>query len=337
MLGDDEVVESAEHAESTFRQFHDVAVAVFHHHVRVEQHVVGPHIAHGLVDRVPHAQIGPSEVAFHHIHLVRLLQDAVVHGDVGEHGEVFGHELEFLLEREVLLRGNLVEHRGQDLAETGAQEHRVGEEHTRIPEKLAALHEEACELAVRFLGERLGAEHVLRLSGVAQLHIAVARLGPCGLHAQGEESLVAGHEVESVSKVLVESLLVDHRLVGGHHDEVAIVASAQYPEAGPCRAGRRVSSDGFGQDVDGVDVGQLLPDEVSIFLMGADIDIVGGYDLCDAVVGLLQQGASGSEEVDKLFGAVCAAHGPESFPLSSGQNHAIIVGIFGHSISFFKW
>ena len=148
---------------------------------------------------------------------------------------------------------------------------------------------------------------------------------------------MAGHEVESVSEVLVESLLVDHRLVRRHHDEVSLVASAQHPEAGPCGAGRRVSSDGFSQDVDGVDVGQLFLYEVGIFLMGADIDIVGGYDLCDAVVGLLQQRASGSEEVDKLFGAVCAAHGPESFTLTAGQNHAVIVDIFSHSISFFKW
>ena len=186
---------------------------VVENNIAVNDHVVALALLHGLVDAVPCAEVGPAEVAFHDIHVLRLLQYAMVYRHVGVGGEVLFHIVVLILNAEArVLCVELTQHRWQELAEVLVETVDVGKEKARVPVELAAVHEHLCELAVRLLRERLHLVHVVG-STLAQLNVAISRLRTCGFDTHRQQTVVLLDKLQTLNDVLLERLFVHDRLV----------------------------------------------------------------------------------------------------------------------------
>ena len=95
-------------------QLDDVAVTVVEQHFGVDNHIVARSLGLTFIDGMPHAEVGPSEVAFHHMHVFILFQNTVVDGQVGVGREILPDEFLFVgqaVGRAVVV--DFAQHKGQ--------------------------------------------------------------------------------------------------------------------------------------------------------------------------------------------------------------------------------
>ena len=164
----------------------------------------------------------------------------------------------------------------------------VPDEEARVPEELAAVHEDLRQLAVGLFGEGLDLDEVT-LTFVAALDVAVARLGSGGFDAEGDQSAMLGHEVERLADVVEELVFLEDEVVRGGHDDVSLRAAGFDAVGGVGDAGRGVAPSGFGQDLVVGQEGQLLVHHPDVAPIGDNVDVFLGDDFRKAVDRHLQE------------------------------------------------
>ncbi len=99
---------------------------------------------------------------------------------------------------------------------------RVGDEDTRVPHKLAAVHEHLSKLTVRLLRE---APHLIDAAfhEAVGLDIAITGLRARRLDSHSEEGIVSGGKGHGFSDILLEHLIVEDELVTGYDDHHRII------------------------------------------------------------------------------------------------------------------
>ena len=250
-------------------------VAVLHVHVGIHHHVVVVVLGQGLVDAVPCAQVGPTEVATHHAHVVELVEHACLDGYIGIGGETLRHVGRLLLKRGVwVLLVESGEHGGQELGKHLLDGLGIGGEDAGVPQELAAVHEHLGKLAIGLLGEAPHVEDVC-LHRLVGLYVTIARLWPGGFHSHRHEGVVRGHEAHCRLYVLAESVVVEYELVAGHHYQHRVLVVLCHMVACPRHAGRGVAQYRLHKDVLAWQLGQLLPHDVKILGVCAEQDMVG--------------------------------------------------------------
>ena len=139
-------------------------MAVLHHHIAVDDHIVVLALLHRLIDAMPSTQVSPSEVALHHRDILRLLQDGKIHGDVRVRREVLLHIgiLRSYIEDAIRLI-ETSQHGRENFGEALTKMLHIGEEDACVPIELATLYEYLSEVTLRFLGERLHIIEVVAL------------------------------------------------------------------------------------------------------------------------------------------------------------------------------
>ena len=322
----DVVAESLEDGGVAFWQADDVVLAVIEIGLGVEDHVAFPVGWDIVVEVLPCSDIRPPEVAFHDEDPVASLEDAQVDVEVGQGGEELGCHLRV---------GVLcLFHHARDLhlvfgnQSVEAVEHHldVEEDETCVPQEIPFLHEHPCELLVGLFRERLHSVDAGRgCLGVVDLDVAVACLGACRLDACDEEALVLFDEAEACLYILLELLLVLDELVRGSDEDVGLRASPCDEYRSPCHGCKGASAERFLEDVLVVHLGQLLVDEGQVLEVGGDVDVLRVDEAGHAVVGLLQEGASGSQQIHELLGFRGSADGPQTASVSSGKNQTKVM------------
>ena len=206
-----------------FRKLNHIVSAIFHHHIRVNHHIVILRLAESLINRVPRAQVGPSKTAFLDIDIVRLLQNAIVDRQIGELREILIDKIQFLIARDPhALFVNHAKHHWQYLLQTLYQITHIGEKHTRVPVKLSTVDKHLGKLPVGFLCERLHLIQILDAGLLAQLDITVARLRSRRLHTHRNQTVAHVGKLKALHHTLLEDILLDHRLVARCHHNLSI-------------------------------------------------------------------------------------------------------------------
>ena len=95
----------------------------------------------------------------------------------------------------------------------------------------------------------------------------------------------------------------------------------------PSHARSRIAMDRFRHDSLVRNLWKLLLDQLHIFLVGIDKDVVGRYYLHHSIIGLLELSATHAKEINELFRIIAPAARPESSTLTTCEYHAIIVVI----------
>ena len=167
-----------------------------------------------LVYGVPCAQVGPSKVTLHHIHVAAVLQYAIVDRQVGVDIIVFANKLNHILCRivEVYAREHC-DGIGEQLSETFPECPDVAEHHTSVPVELTAVHKHLGKLALWFLCKRLHLVYLAVAVLCAQLYVSVARLRSCWRHTHHQHYVVGGYGVKRIAHIAYECLLIEHQLV----------------------------------------------------------------------------------------------------------------------------
>lgn len=180
---------------------------------------------------------------------------------------------------------------------------------------------------LRFFGERLNGVKSVSERGAA-LDVSVGGICLGCLYSESEESAVGCHIFEALYDAFREFLLVGDELVGGYDEYVGVPAPLYDMPRGAYggRSGRKPY--GLEEELFGLHFRQLLHGNGGIFLAGADVDMVGGYDGEHAFHGKLQQRLADSEEVDELLRMVLPAYRPQAFAYTAGQDDTIIIVVF---------
>ena len=240
---------------------------VLQHYIRVDNHIVVLTLAHTLVDGMPRAQVGPSEVTLHYVHVLAMFQDGIVDGQVGIAWVVLGDVLQFLLIGVVgILKFQVTQYAGEYLLKALGQVSSVRDKHTRVPIEFATLHEHLCKLTLRLLCERLHAEHLRLATQVAQLDIAIAWLRTRGLHPHHQQHIVFRHIAYPYLQTTGKRFLVHHHVVRRCYDNVGIRVYPFDTHVSPSYAGCRITVQRLYQNLVLIEVGQLLLDNGHILL-----------------------------------------------------------------------
>lgn len=220
-LSDDISVEAVDNADAALWQLHDVVMRIIEISLSIDTHVIAVDLSRSLVDAVPRAEVGPSEVALHHIHVIAFLQDAVVEAHIRERREVLLHEFVLLRYRPIGAREvEIRQHRRQERCQTFPEIFDISQEEARIPVPFTAVDEHLRKLAVGFLGESLYLIYIILTRMVAELDIAIARFGSRGFHAHRQQTVVLSHEVESLKDILLEDVLLEYSLITRCDDKI---------------------------------------------------------------------------------------------------------------------
>ena len=277
----------------------------------IDTHVIAVDLSRSLVDAVPRAEVGPSEVALHHIHVIALLQDAVVEAHIRERREVLLHEFVLLRYRPIGAREvEIRQHRRQERCQAFPEIFDICQEEARIPVPFTAVDEHLRKLAVGFLGESLYLIYIVLTRIVAELDIAIARFGSRGFHAHRQQTVVLSHEVEPLKDILLEDVLLEYSLITRCDDKIRLRVDMLNTVTGPRHARCGIAVNGLSHNMIAVDIGQLLHNIVQILLRGVDEDILLRNYLCKTFVSLLQLCTSDAEEIDKLLRLILAAARP---------------------------
>ena len=83
LFGNNTVVNATHYSQSAVRKLYDVASGIVEHHVSIYHNIVAFALVHGIVNAVPCAELGPSEVAMHHTYTISLLKYARIERHIG--------------------------------------------------------------------------------------------------------------------------------------------------------------------------------------------------------------------------------------------------------------
>ena len=112
LFGNDTAFKPVDHRQMVLGHLDDVAAAVFGNHVGADHHIVVLALAHTLVDGMPHAQVGPSEVAPHHADVLVVVKQSEIYRQIGIRGEILLNKEQFILDNQEAFRYGAIEEFG---------------------------------------------------------------------------------------------------------------------------------------------------------------------------------------------------------------------------------
>ena len=168
--------------------------------------------------------------------------------------------------------------------------------------------------------------------GEVGLDIAVARLGPVGLHAKRDDGIGLARELHALLHHTAELIVVHHDMVAGRHHHIGLRVVLLDAPADVGNAGSRVATTGLEQDVTDWNLGQLLVYDGRIFLVGHHPHILGVADSFETVERELDERAADAKHVDKLLGLLGSTHRPKAASHSTGHDNEMII-IVCHTVN----
>lgn len=275
--------------------------------------IVGRSVQGVSGDALPCPEVGPSEVASLDVVVPSVLEHGKFHREVreccvelggrecckvvfvfcqlGEHVGVLGHMFDDIVQHIV-----------------SSEDEEAG-----VPEEFAAVHKHLCEFLVRFFGEGFYVEDLsVLVFHFSHLYVAVSSLGSCRLYSESHDSLVVADVVECLEEVFHEYFIGIDDLVRRRHCDARLRIYVAYGACSPGYGSERASSYGFCKYLLPCQLRELLLYDFEIVFLCAYKDVLGGYELCEALICLLNQSQSGALEIEKLLGHVFAACGPKS-------------------------
>jgi len=201
----------------------------------------------------------------------------------------------------------------------------IPDENAGVPEEIAALEEGAGELQRWLFCEGLDLVGLIYLLLHIVLYVAVTGIGTGGLDAEREEGLVMGHKVECLVGRALERVLIHNEVVSGRHDDIRLWVERHYLMSEVGSAGRSVLARWLANDILITDLRDLLLERSHVLLIGNKVYIFLGADVLEAVVGPLDEGAPGAQQVEELLGMVSAAFGPKPATYAAGHDGHVII------------
>ena len=209
---------------------------------------------------------------------------------------------------------------GQILLERLDDRAHLPDEDARVPEELAALEEGLRQLQTGLLGEALDLAHGLR---VRHLDVSVARVGPRGLDAHGQQRVVLRGEGEALADDRAEVLLVEDQMIRRRDNHLRLGVAAQQRIGRIGDAGRRVAAHGFAQHLSRAQLGKVFEHQILVFAIGHHEEVLGRDDLRETFVGVTDERFAGSQNVEELLGHRLPALGPETGADAARHDDAI--------------
>ncbi len=200
----------------------------------------------------------------------------------------------------------------------------IPDEDAGIPEVVACLEVVlgGCEVGLFLEGADLAD---FTADGLGCFDIAITSLGTGRTDANGDDGWFVCREGEGVLDDALELNGVHHDGIGRGHGDIGCGVFLADAPAGPGDAGGGVACCGFGQDMVGGDVGELLLDDLYVGGISHNPEIAHGTDVLEAVHGELDEGTATAEDVDELLGVFGGAEGPEAAADAAGHDDYVSV------------
>ena len=199
-------------------------------------------------------------------------------------------------------------------------------EEARRPVELAAFNKETREIEAGLFRKTLYRRKAeLFARHFTGLDITVVCFGPLSPDTQAEKIGRLFHEAEALHHLLLKFILTKNNLVGRRNNQVGLRMKPVYVSCRQGRGGRRAQLNGLGHHILCRQVGQLLANHIDVFGRCAHVDILRRQQFGKAPVRNLEHAQPHAEEVEKLFGPLLAAIGPQAATHAAGQDNAIIV------------
>ena len=196
-----------------------------------------------------------------------------------------------------------------------------------------------CGLQVGLLAERVDAIYLAvawRRCREVSLDVAVASLGACRRHAEGDDGVCLGSELQARRDDTAELLHVGNEVVARCDYYISLRIDSLDAPCDVCYTWRRVATAWLKKDVLGRHFRKLLAHQCCVLLVRHHPNILKRTDSLESVVCKLQKGSAYSEDINKLFRIVFCAHRPETTSYSTSHDYQVI-SILSHIIKSFRY
>ena len=308
---------------------HHAIVGIDHHHLLAHNRIAEIIFFHIVPGAVPSTQITPAEIGRDHVYVVCFFH----YGDVNRRihtlridpldGFGFGRCVEcstFVLKQLVDLRCMFFECL-QDAVDRPDKD-------SCIPQEVTARQKGLSHVEVGLLREGL---HVIDLPQFRlriKLDISISGVGMIGLDANGDQCLPLFYKRKRLVNHRFKCLAIHHQVIGRCRDHGCTWIKSLQLISDVSNASRCIFSVGLRKYLCCRDLGQLLAHQRRIFRRSNDVNILDGHHLFVAIHGLLDQGSSQSQYIQKLFGIARSTHRPK--PTADPSGHHGHVTMFIH-------